>query len=300
MSEQEKKETMNRAAHDRENPYAQISKSMLHDKCISPKSKGVLCYLLSLPNNWIVHPRQVAESLGVGKDQIYWVIDELIREGYATKQTIKGEKGQFDWVKYEFYEFKILISVSGKPTGDLSGKPTGDLSGKPTGDLSGIPPLLKNNLIEKEKRKNDESFVPSLNEEKIRNLLKAYEVDDALMRKALKETPEIVQQALIAADQFCKKHNISNKIPTINKAIHAKWKPNLESEEIKTKNSDYLKTLQKFDRESRVNHTVEVTCDVGYYYIAFMWQNNSKRFQIEEPDFIQQVDATLKKYGFII
>src|SRR4029077_4471139 len=136
MSNKIKKETIRRAAHNKENPYAQISKKMLRDKLISPKSKGVLCYLLSLPSDWIVHPRQIAEDLNIGKDQVYWVLDELIREGYASKEIIKGEKGKFDSVRYEFSEDKNLITVSGKPTGGLSGIPDTDFQTLQKNDLT--------------------------------------------------------------------------------------------------------------------------------------------------------------------
>ena len=78
--------TIQRGKHNRENPYVMISKKMLNDKDLSPKSKGVLCYLLSLPDNWQAHPRQVADALGIGKEQIYTILKELIKTGYALKK----------------------------------------------------------------------------------------------------------------------------------------------------------------------------------------------------------------------
>lgn len=99
--------TIQRGKHDKENPYVMISKKMLRDDSISPKSKGVLCYLLSLPDNWKAHPQHIADSLGVSKDQIYTVLKELIKTGYATRTESKGEKGQFGFVNYEFYEEKL-------------------------------------------------------------------------------------------------------------------------------------------------------------------------------------------------
>ncbi len=37
----------------RSNPYVVIDKTALNDDRLSWKAKGVLCYLLSLPDDWI-------------------------------------------------------------------------------------------------------------------------------------------------------------------------------------------------------------------------------------------------------
>lgn len=115
--------TIQRGKHDKEHPYVMISKKMLRDPGLSAKSKGVLCYLLSLPDTWQAHPKQVAKSMGMGKDQIYSSLKELIKTGYATKKEIRKEKGRFGSILYEFYEdklpeelrFKENITVSGNP-----------------------------------------------------------------------------------------------------------------------------------------------------------------------------------------
>jgi hypothetical protein len=97
-----------------------ISKKMFRDKSLCPRTKGILGYLLCLPDDWETHPRQVAASLDVSKDQVYAALKEMIENGYATKKTIKGEKGRFSKVVYEFFEekiegFKKIDTVSEKP-----------------------------------------------------------------------------------------------------------------------------------------------------------------------------------------
>ncbi len=100
------KVTIQRGKHNKENPYVMISKSMLRDKNLSARDKGVLCFLLSLPDTWVTHPRQVAETLGMSHCQFYSVLKELISNGYATKTEIKT-KGRFSSVSYLFFENKI-------------------------------------------------------------------------------------------------------------------------------------------------------------------------------------------------
>ncbi len=102
----EKQVTIRRGKHDKENPYVMISRHMLRDPDLSLNAKGVLCYLLSLHDTWVTHPRQLAAALGIGKDKVYTILKELIVKGYATKTDIKRENGRFSQVIYEFYEEK--------------------------------------------------------------------------------------------------------------------------------------------------------------------------------------------------
>lgn len=116
---QENQITIRRSPHNKENPYVMISKSMLRDQSISPKSKGILCYLLGLPDDWKVHVRQVAKALGIGKDQVYSALKELIKNGYAQRVTYKSEKGRFAESFYELFEEKQPIDLSGNPDVDV-------------------------------------------------------------------------------------------------------------------------------------------------------------------------------------
>jgi hypothetical protein len=115
--------TIQRGKHDKENPYVLISRKMLRDPSISPKAKGTLCYLLLLPDNWKAHPRHVAMAMGVGKDQIYNILKELIIAGYATKTESKDEKGKYRHVLYEFYEEKLDLPQIYKEKSTVSGNP---------------------------------------------------------------------------------------------------------------------------------------------------------------------------------
>jgi len=120
---QEMKTTIQRGKHDKEHPYVYISKSMLRDKSLSPRDKGALCYLLSLPDNWVTHPRQVAQSLGISKNQMYSILKELIKHGYATKKDNRSDDGRFSSVSYLFYEEKLAVPQDFKEKSTVSQKP---------------------------------------------------------------------------------------------------------------------------------------------------------------------------------
>lgn len=119
----EMKVTIQRGKHDKEHPFAMISKSMLRDRSLTPADKGVLCYLLALPDNWITHPKQVAEALGISKNKIYDILRNLIINGYATKEEKKCAKGRFSSVEYLFYEEKLTEPQKIKEKSTVSRKP---------------------------------------------------------------------------------------------------------------------------------------------------------------------------------
>ncbi len=115
--------TIQRGKHNKENPYVMLSKKMLQDSDIRPATKGILCYLLSLPDNWQTHPRQIARALCVGHDMVYNALKDLLYSGYALKKVSKAEKGQFGSVIYEFYEEKLPECDRYKEKSTVSGNP---------------------------------------------------------------------------------------------------------------------------------------------------------------------------------
>lgn len=148
--------TIQRGKHNKENPYVMISKKMLSDTELSPKAKGVLCYLLSMCDNWTTHPRQIAQALGVGKDQIYTVLRELLKTGYAYKTPSQNSSGIFIHVVYEFYEEKLPPERRFKEKSTVSGFQDTEASDtKPCLDspyldspYPGTQTLIKNDLNE--------------------------------------------------------------------------------------------------------------------------------------------------------
>lgn len=101
----ESEPTFERCSHDRKNPYVMISREMAQDKSISPKAKGVLLYILSLPDDWKIYHSQLQEGLGIGEDYLNSAIEELINAGYA-ERTREKVKGMFQPYRYKIREFK--------------------------------------------------------------------------------------------------------------------------------------------------------------------------------------------------
>ena len=97
-----------RCVHDRKNPYVMISREMAQDKSISPKAKGVLLYLLSLPPDWKIYHSQLQDGLGVGEDYVNSAMQELLDQGYA-ERTRERVNGTFQPYNYIIREFKKCL-----------------------------------------------------------------------------------------------------------------------------------------------------------------------------------------------
>lgn len=122
-----------RVCKNKENPYVMINKGFLNDKNLSLKAKGLLSYLLSLPDDWKIYEQDLVTRHKDGRDSLRSGVNELIQSGYITMEKIRNEKGQFIEYKYTVYErpnnthfFHAIESTIGKPNNGFSnsGKPT--------------------------------------------------------------------------------------------------------------------------------------------------------------------------------
>jgi hypothetical protein len=100
--------TIQRSKHDKQNPYVMISRDMFHDPSISLSAKGLLGYLLSLPNDWKIYHSQLQRALNCGECALNSSLKELLDQGYATRTRTRNDKGLFNPYTYEICEFKII------------------------------------------------------------------------------------------------------------------------------------------------------------------------------------------------
>lgn len=106
--ENSSQQKIRRSAHDKENPFAQISKELLQNTCLSFRARGLMCYMLSFPNTWEAHPKHIAKENGIGRDQIYIILNELIEAGYCKFNQPKDSKSRYSCGWYEFSENPIF------------------------------------------------------------------------------------------------------------------------------------------------------------------------------------------------
>jgi hypothetical protein len=89
----------------RENPYAQVDKSILKNPSLSWKAKGLLTYLLSLPNDWKIYESELVKHSNDGIKALRSAVKELIDAGYMVRNKIRNEKGQY--IGYETLVYEV-------------------------------------------------------------------------------------------------------------------------------------------------------------------------------------------------
>lgn len=87
--------------------YTVISNVFLKDVELSLKAKGLLAYLLSLPNDWSVYASELTNRHKDGITSIYSAIKELETAKYVIRERIR-ENGKLKGVDYIVSETPIL------------------------------------------------------------------------------------------------------------------------------------------------------------------------------------------------
>lgn len=104
--------TIYRVIKDRENPYVMINKQFLNDNRLSWKAKGLLTYLLSMPDDWQIYEAELVKHSKDGLTSLKSGIKELIELGYIVREQLRNEKGQFKGYEYCVYESPAEIGFS--------------------------------------------------------------------------------------------------------------------------------------------------------------------------------------------
>lgn len=94
-----------RIRKDKNNPFVMVNKSILDDERISYKAKGILIYLLSKPDDWVIYESEIAKHAPDGIKSVKSGIKELIKYKYIHRFKKRNEKGQF--VGYEYHVFEV-------------------------------------------------------------------------------------------------------------------------------------------------------------------------------------------------
>ncbi len=97
--------------------FVVVDNKLARDRKISLKAKGLMLYLLSLPDNWEIRVSVLKNQLKEGRDSINNGIIELVKRGYMRKISYRKENGQFD-VEYHVTEFPEDFDQGGKPVTD--------------------------------------------------------------------------------------------------------------------------------------------------------------------------------------
>lgn len=106
--------------------YTTMACYHLRDKKLSLKAKGLMSFMLQLPDTWKYSIKGLASALNVGRDQIRSAVQELITAGYLCREYRRDENGQIIGAEYLLFESPLVNEhISEKMSGNpVPEKPT--------------------------------------------------------------------------------------------------------------------------------------------------------------------------------
>lgn len=98
-------------------PFAMIDNRTLQDERLSLKSKGLLSYLLSLPDSWELHLSEIMQHSRDGRRAHRNALIELRELGYVTMERLRSEDSKrLNGVRYLVHERPVSESTLCAPT----------------------------------------------------------------------------------------------------------------------------------------------------------------------------------------
>lgn len=93
-----------RKAKNKDNPFVMVDKVWVNNPNLSAKSKGILLYLLSKPNDWVVYETDICKNMKDGIKSIRSGVAELLEAKHLSREKIRDERGRFCGYEYTVFE----------------------------------------------------------------------------------------------------------------------------------------------------------------------------------------------------
>jgi hypothetical protein len=112
-----------RISKDKNNPYVILNKHFLQDVRLSWKAKGLMAYLLSLPDDWKVYEEEVSKHSTDGIKALKSGVKELLACGYLDRSKCRNQQGQYVGWEYVLHEVSPRIPFSDVGFSDVRKSP---------------------------------------------------------------------------------------------------------------------------------------------------------------------------------
>lgn len=93
-----------RTIHDKNNPYVTVNKTIVKDRRLSWRAKGIWLYAFSRPDDWQFYTSDIINQSIDGEKSVRAGLKELMDCGYLVKNQGKNEKGQYECADWNFFE----------------------------------------------------------------------------------------------------------------------------------------------------------------------------------------------------
>jgi Helix-turn-helix domain len=103
--------------------FTQIDRSLVNDKRLSFKARGILVWLLDKPDDWETTAKRIEDEASEGREAVAKALKELETCGYLVRRNYQDEqrKWRCDWTVYEYPQVKPYTAFRKRETVD--GKP---------------------------------------------------------------------------------------------------------------------------------------------------------------------------------
>ena len=82
---------------EKKEQYSIIPNGVINDKRLSWEARGMLIYLLSKPNDWVVRLKDLINQSPCGRDKTKRILKELEQFGYLERKLSRQSDGKFYW-----------------------------------------------------------------------------------------------------------------------------------------------------------------------------------------------------------
>lgn len=97
--------------------YTIVDNNIFKNSKLTLKAKGMICTMLSLPDNWQFSEEGLAQLSNDSRTGIRSTLNELMEYGYLTRKQLKNDAGKFINMEYTIYEEPLYQKpTSEKPT----------------------------------------------------------------------------------------------------------------------------------------------------------------------------------------
>lgn len=255
--------------------YTTISNVALRDRNLSFRAKGLLCQMLSLPEDWDYSIKGLAAISKEGEKAVRTVLAELEAAGYLVRTKVRGDSGRFTSIVYDIFE-EPQTNVE-KPEENQEVLPCAQKGQVEKGqvekrqverDIQLNKELLNKELLSKDVCKKESSAASSYNE-----IIQSYDLDPNL------------QQALI---EYIKMRKYINAPLTdyalrtlINKLLTLTSNPEelltIVNNAIHTNSKTFYPLAQAKENNRRCNYKRETSRDKQYAELDNMIQSSAAR-----------------------
>ena len=84
---------------DLKEKFSTLPNALINDGRMSAEHLGLIVYLLSKPNDWVVRVSELRKRFDYGRDKVYRILQQLEQYGYVSREQIKVD-GKFSEIRY--------------------------------------------------------------------------------------------------------------------------------------------------------------------------------------------------------